>query len=536
MIINHNQQVQPGKIDKTKRTKERDPLEQKDTVQLGGGPETETPLTEIFLKHQKELRKTEGGKLVEGKKTKLYADTYGQIKNLALQISSYAGGAIRRDMLESYGILFTKMEPDTKFTIVVESPRDKTDVQGIMKKVNMVNPERVTFVEPKGKHLTIWARDQMLAGYFPDEPEKHLLIGQSMLHDWHGDDEQVPPMIAQQVPNTVFDPERRIRTDGGDGVTNTKEEFRGAFSYVATAEKLKQMGRASHDLRADVIKYFEKTTGKEIVENSELPFKTVPKDVPPGYNIRSSEVVQNPNYKSVETKANEMSEDQMWLNAAKTLFEEEFGKPVTILGLDDPSTKEIEGPASDHMDMALTPIDDETFLLGDPELAKSLLKSMTPAEKKQANERFTEIKKASLEEDIRLLTEKGSEKISEDKKQLLLAILKQEMNIPVDIDKMFQESKVQGDKPYNFTNYKNVLEGKGYKVDRVPHLEPGYGMPYLTKNNSVSERFTREDGTEVRRVFLPFYGVPKIDDYAKDVWQKHGFEVIDMPLANVATR
>jgi len=401
----------------------------------------------------------------------------------------------------------------------------------------MVNPDRVKFLEPDGKSLTVWARDQMLAGYFPEDPDHTLLIGQSMLHDWHGDDMDVPPLIAQNDSKIKYDPEKRIRTDGGDGVTNTKEEFRGAFSYVATAEKLQQMGRASTDLKKDVIKYFETTTGKQVVESrtGELPFKTVFRDVPMGYNMRNFQVVSNPDFEPVKVGANEMSEDQMWLNAAKKLFEEEFGKPVTIMGLDDPTTKEIEGPASDHLDMSLTPIDDKTFLLGDPELARKLLKSMSPAEKKQANERFTEIKKNALTEDIRLLKEKGDSRMSEDKKNQLIAMLEKEMDIPYNIDKEL-DTRAQGDKPYNFENYRKVLEEKGYEVDRVPHLEPSGWGPYITKNNSLSERFTREDGTEVRRVFLPFFGIPAIDNYAKDVWEKHDFKVIDMPLANLSSR
>jgi len=536
MKINSNYQVNTGKTGVSKKAEEKDPLAQKDSVQLG----SETTLTEVFMKHQEQLRtlsnNAEMGKILP-EKTKLYADTYGQVKNLALQISSYASGAIRNDMLKGYAILFKEMEPDTKFTIVVESGRDKSDVQKVMKDVGMVNPDRVKFLEPDGKSLTVWARDQMLAGYFPEDPDHTLLIGQSMLHDWHGDDMDVPPLIAQNDSKIKYDPEKRIRTDGGDGVTNTKEEFRGAFSYVATAEKLQQMGRASTDLKKDVIKYFETTTGKQVVESrtGELPFKTVFRDVPMGYNMRNFQVVSNPDFEPVKVGANEMSEDQMWLNAAKKLFEEEFGKPVTIMGLDDPTTKEIEGPASDHLDMSLTPIDDKTFLLGDPELARKLLKSMSPAEKKQANERFTEIKKNALTEDIRLLKEKGDSRMSEDKKNQLIAMLEKEMDIPYNIDKEL-DTRAQGDKPYNFENYRKVLEEKGYEVDRVPHLEPSGWGPYITKNNSLSERFTREDGTEVRRVFLPFFGIPAIDNYAKDVWEKHDFKVIDMPLANLSSR
>jgi len=540
MKINQNLPITTGKVDGARRTKESDPLAQKDSVELGSSREAERPLTELLLKHQKDVRSAEIDKVLT-KKTKLYADTYGQIKNMALQISSYAGGAIRRDMLDSYGILFTKMEPDTKFTIAVESSRDKADVQAVMKKVNMENPERVKFVEFQGKSLTIWARDQMLAGFLPDEPDKHLLIGQSMLHDWHGDDMEVPPAIAEAVPNTVFDPERRIRTDGGDGVTNTKEEFRGAFSYVATAEKLQQAGKSSRALKQDVVKFYENMTGKHVVPSAsgELPYKTVQNhsiEGALGYNKQDGEVVPNPDYKPTVTRgSNDVPEEQMWLDSAKKLFEEEFGKPVTILGLDDPNTKEIEGPASDHVDMACTPIDDQTFLLGDPELAKSLIKSMTPEEKKQASERFTELRNAGMEEDLRLLKE-DRVRLPGGEKEKLMAQIEQEMKVPVDIDKLFGDTRVQGDKPYNFTNYKNVLEQKGYEVDRVPHLEPRGGGPYLTKNNSVSERFTRADGTEVRRVFLPHYGIPKIDNYAKGVWQKHNFEVIDMPLGNVSTR
>ena len=539
MKINSNM-LATGKVHTRKKSVASDPLAQKDTVQIGNDPGGDKSLTEIFSKYQQNMRATgrnsEAGKVLN-QETKLYADTFGRVKNLALQISSYAGGSIRNDMLKSYGILFKKMEPDTKFTIVVENSRDKADVQKVMKDVGMENPERVKFVEPKGKNLTVWARDQMLAGYLPDDPDHTLLIGQSMLHDWHGDDMEVPSMIAQSNPKIVYDPEKRIRTDGGDGVTNTKEEFRGAFSYVATAEKLQMMGKSNRALKQDVVKYFEETTGKHIVEtpNDELPLKTVPREVPLGYNMNEFEVVPNPDFKAVEVGSDEMRTDQMWLNAAKKLFEEEFGKPVTIMGLDDPNTPEIEGPASDHLDMSLTPIDDEHFLLGDPEMAKNLLRNLSPEEKKQANARFTEIKQAAITEDIRLLKEKGAERMPEGKRNQLIGMLEKELKTPFDIDKELNSRK-QGDKPYNFDNYEKVLKDKGYEVDRVPHLEPQGWGPYITKNNSLSERFTREDGTEVRRVFLPFFGIPAIDNKAKEVWEKNNFEVIDMPLANLSSR
>ena len=51
------------------------------------------------------------------------------------------------------------------------------------------------------------------------------------------------------------------------------------------------------------------------------------------------------------------------------LFEQQFGKPVTIMGRDNPATPgHTEEPATDHMDMGMTPVDDHTYFVGDPSL------------------------------------------------------------------------------------------------------------------------------------------------------------------------
>ena len=49
-------------------------------------------------------------------------------------------------------------------------------------------------------------------------------------------------------------------------------------------------------------------------------------------------------------------------------------------------------------------------------------------------------------------------------------------------------------------------------------------------------KMRREDGTEVKRIFLPVYGIDEVDNLAISTYQKEGYEVHPMPLANLATR
>lgn len=174
--------------------------------------------------------------------TRILPDNFGRMKHLALQISDYVGSSMRREVLDAYKSLFLHMEPDTKFTMVVGSDRDRKDIEKVMKDNNVPNPDSIQFIQPPLSH-TVWARDEMIGMYFPNDDSKTALLNQTTFHSWHNDDTLVPPYIADKYPSIVLDREPRIVTDGGEVVSTKNETFVGNFSIAETVAKLKGLGR-----------------------------------------------------------------------------------------------------------------------------------------------------------------------------------------------------------------------------------------------------------------------------------------------------
>jgi hypothetical protein len=77
-----------------------------------------------------------------------------------------------------------------------------------------------------------------------------------------------------------------------------------------------------------------------------------------------------------------------------------------------------------------------------------------------------------------------------------------------------------------------MLAQLGYRVCRVPNLcGIGLSTPYLTYNNVLIEQYG-----DVRRVYMPVYDVPLLDEAAREVYRQHGFTVMDMPSARHSTK
>lgn len=452
----------------------------------------------------KELKSEDSRVLDE--KTVAYPDNYGRVKHLALQLSNYASGPIRRDMLNAYKTLFTEMEPDTKFTIVVGSPRDRKDVENIIASANVPNPERIEFIQPDNLDLTVWARDQMIGMYFPDDESKTAITNQSMLHNWHADDEEVPQYIAGKYDSIVLDRDKRVVTDGGEVVSNRGETFIGGFSLMATAKKLKSLAMKNPDFAKQVQDYAEEKMGIKVkMSGQENPFyfDLIPKEQAEGMHEQPYLIADNPDYKKPELKSGEMGEDEMWMNVAHDLFEKQFGQKVTIMGLDDPTTPRIEGPANDHLDMGLTPLDEHTMCVADPSLAKRAFASMSDSRRGEVASYLSSVS--------------GQKYSGSDLKSM-------------------ESMRYYPNQQADFDAYADKLKKEGYRVVRVPYAEPGWGTPNISFNNCLMERFKREDGTEVKRIFLPVYGIDEVDNLAISTYQKEGYEVHPMPLANLATR
>lgn len=77
-----------------------------------------------------------------------------------------------------------------------------------------------------------------------------------------------------------------------------------------------------------------------------------------------------------------------------------------------------------------------------------------------------------------------------------------------------------------------ALQRLGFGIIRLPNLAGlGLSTPYITYNNVLIERFEN-----CQRVYLPTYGLPGLDQLAREIYQRRGFEVIEMPSARLTTR
>jgi len=297
-----------------------------------------------------------------------FADSHGRVKHLALMLSEYVDDEARDQVLNGYNILFKNMEPDTKFTIAVAADKDRQDIQQMMSQNQVENQDRIQILQPGVPNLTVWARDMMVPQFKPGDPGHTALEAQEPLHNWHGDDSQIPQYITQANPSIELHTNKGIVTDGGDTQSNTKESFVGNYSLEATENKLHE-GLQNSPLKPEVISWYEAQTGKDVVEtpqNETFPFRFVPVTTSSGVVIQKKEA--NPDYKEPVLGEGQVSEAHMYDDLSVKLFEAQFNKPVTIMGRDNPNTPHIEEPATDHMDMGMTPIDDNTFFVGDPSL------------------------------------------------------------------------------------------------------------------------------------------------------------------------
>ena len=414
--------------------------------------------------------------------TTQFADSNGRVKHLALMFSSAyledgAAKGAREQVLNAYKTLFTRMEPDTKFTIVCATEQDKALVEGVVHQDDVPNPDRIQLLLPGEANLTVWARDMMVPKFKPGDPAHTAIMAQEPLHNWHLSDSKIPKVITEANPSISLDVPTALVTDGGDTTSNTRESFAGYYSLAATENKLYQ-ALIGTKFKDEVLHWYQDRNQVKVIETppeTTFPFRFVPVEASDGTKITRME--GNPDYRVPEVGAGEVSEAQMFDDLAVGLFRQDLGKPVTIMGRDDLKTPMHEEPATDHMDMGMTPIDDKTFLLGDPTMTRELLRGTKH-----------------------------------------------------DYAAFFNR-----DHAWDFDAYQRTLEQKGYRVVRVPHHEPAkLGDPYISYNNCLMERFEK-DGQQVRRVFLPMYGLPELDERAKEIWNGEGFEVIPMPLDKLSS-
>ncbi|MEK7448503.1 MAG: hypothetical protein AAB019_03360 [Planctomycetota bacterium] len=144
-------------------------------------------------------------------------------------------------------------------------------------------------------------------------------------------------------------------------------------------------------------------------------------------------------------------------NDFKNYLETKFGKKIILVG-------DEQHPAPQHhIEMYLTPLNEQTVLVGDPDLAMRLL---------------------GRDQDIRDKIDLSEETLA------------------------------------RFRNVASCLEEKGFRIIRIPLLPFKDSRVFVSYNNIVMET-----GSGRSIVYLPRYDVPVLDDYAKNIWGEQGFEV-----------
>jgi len=412
----------------------------------------------------------------------IYSEAFGKITHWTFQLDGdSAGTPVHDEVLGAWKQVFTHADPDVKFTIVLENDRDKQEVQRMIQDCKIKNPERFNLLMADDINITMWSRDQMV-GLFNPSDNTSTLLGQTTMRP-HGDDPKVPPRIAAaNKESVIFDPDKRLVTDGGDVVSNDKESFVGYNSVYLTAKKLYEMDHGPSRKMDEAPPAFKKNLVMEFPEGGE------------NYHVPDFHYEKNPGYKP--TKGFDQ-EEAAYMKKAVDLFHEKYGKNITVVGADDPATPEQEVPATFHIDMGFTPINDKKILVGDPGKALDIIKNL-PKEKYDEYNTY----------------------------------LQNTLGVEGDVLQSLVDANTKEDPllQHQFDYNAEMAKKKGYDVERLPYLQGPPGVTWFTYNNCKMETYTREDGSEVRRVFLPTFGIPELDDVAKDTYKANGFEVIPLKL------
>lgn len=411
--------------------------------------------------------------------TFVHPDSTGKIKHLVFQLDSQATGEIRKEVEAAWTKVFKAMDPDVKFTITFERDRDRKALQDLLAREEIPNPERFNLLLTDDLNITMWARDQMVGlGNFAGGD---TLLGQTTMRP-HGDDELLPPRIAASIPGLGFDPDKRLQTDGGDEVSNPKETFLGYVSLHLTAKRLYEESRKDQ-AQAAIFSPFSKEL------KLDYPDKRV---ASPDFKFETNLFKSSP-------EGGDIPQQEYWLAEAHKLFEEKYGKKVTIIGADDPNTPIVEQPPTFHVDMGITPMDSHRVMVGDPSLAVNALRSLSPKEYAEHNARLNS----------HFGYPPGRDSLGE----------------------MIRENTVvEKDLQHNFDVTARQIAGEGYEVGRLPYLQGPRGLSWVTYNNCLMEHYTKEDGSEVKRVLLPTFDLPVLDQMATKTYEDLGYEVIPLTL------
>jgi hypothetical protein len=405
----------------------------------------------------------------------LLPDSAGRIKHLALQFGNVEfnrplPAETRNALLNVYKTLFTAMDERTRFTIVAANQEGVDMLKNAVEESGMKSPNRVKIVNGKAeKGFSIWIRDSMIP--VSDKGSPKILIQDRTY--WPGpEDGKIPPLYAEANDDVTSQVHPGLRIDGGNVLSNQEYIIVGHDSVNHTTDLLKGLA-GNQAWKEEIIHFYETSTGKKVAEEGK----------PAG--------------------PDQVSMEEMWNTIAPEVFKSEFQREVFVIGKDNPATPLVEEQPAFHIDMAVTPIGNKKFLVGDPGMAISILETLTPEERARVNEKMCN--EASLpQSDI--------------------------------IGKLIE---VNGSKAHqaNFDNVAHELKERGYEIERMPcfiGLRTTWSLPYLTYNNCIQENYTDEAGKEVKKVYLPMYGCDPLETVAQAIYETNGFKVIPLKMAAVS--
>lgn len=426
----------------------------------------------------------------------VYADGFGQISHLGVQID---GDVVRdphmgNEVFDTVRTLFSRMEPDTQFTIVVERKEDQQRLGQIMKDINMPNPDRV-HVLMAPYNITSWMRDNMVMTFIPDDPDHSRMIDKVPFQSH--DNANLPKFIADNTKGIIYAKDKLLRTDGGDVVSDDKRAYVGYDSIYLTAMNLYNQSRGEQSPYS-VMSF---GAGPLTLESPNFSKKIVYNNVPPQSHLPKFHLEDNPDYRP--TKGANIEE--AWIKKSMDYFKGRYSKEIVVMGADDPETTAVEKPATFHIDMGVTPVSPDTVLVGNPQMAMDIIKGWSKSQYDAAN--------------------KSLQKETGASGDILGTIIKHNMEKDPDDPGVM---RIQN----NFESEVKTLDSLGKNIIRIPYLEGDSrrSTPWITYGNCIMQNFTRTDGTQVKNVFLPVYGIP-LDDVAKQIYESQGFEVIPLKLA-----
>ncbi len=407
----------------------------------------------------------------------LMPDSAGRIKHLALQFGNVEFDRplpekTQKALLNVYKTLFKNMDVRTRFSVVAANREGMDMLKNAVKESGMEHPERVKIIDGKAdKGFSIWIRDSMIPVDNKDGTSTTLIQDRTY---WPGpEDAKIPPLFAQNNEDVKARPHPALRIDGGNMLSNQTEILVGIDSVEHTTSLLKDLAQ-NQAWKEEIIDFYEIKSGNQVAGEGAHPSKGI------------------------------VTEEKMWQDIAPLVFESEFQRKVFVIARDNPATPLKEEQPAFHIDMAMTPIGNNKFLVGDPGMAIREFKSLSPEDYKLVN-----------------------------------AAMNKECGFPPENDLIAKLIEVNGSDAHqgNFDNVARELEEKGYETERIPcliGLRTTWSLPYVTYNNCIQENYVDDNGTGVKKVYLPTFGCEPLEKIALAAYEREGFEVIPLKMAAVS--